>query len=649
MLISFASLVSGNSQGLVQYSGEAERIFLEGLDHFTSKDFTGAYERFVDIISRYPRSQRTSAATIMGAKSLLSLRRYDESIRLLNTFLSSTRESLYLDDAHFTLGVNYYLTRRYVLSAAELLHVLETSREKALLEKSDSLLGTLIDDHLEDGPVARLLEKASQPRMKFFIGLKLAEKYSTMGRIDQARAVIHPLLQQYPTLSYASSAREFLKKIEKKSTLRVGAVLPLFQESREATERGIGIEILQGMEFAVEEFRGRGAAWVELKVIDSEGEPGKAAHAVMALRTDPEVRAILGPVYSAEVSASARAASDSGLPLISPTANANGLTTGGRSIFQANPDYEIRGRAMARYAVRRLGLQTFMLLAPSDSYGKYLAESFSAEVERIGGRVIAREWYEHGATDMQEQFTRLRNSARLEAAEPLISFARRMPQSEIKTLVAAGVPRRTLDSLLAEKAKVKVSALLGSNGTARADSLGIPTMKELSQPDSLEIPIKNVDGFYLPIASAEEIGIVSSQLAYYNFKTQLLGSGEWYNPDELDANRRYTDRVVFDSDTYVEPTDAGYLKFFDGFYQRTGKRPTKNTLFGYDTASLLLSVIASGAVTRDQIIDALQGQEFQGLHSKIKFNGRRVNSVLTILQFISGEVRKVDEFVVEDE
>ncbi|MGA9365794.1 MAG: penicillin-binding protein activator, partial [Bacteroidota bacterium] len=444
-------------------------------------------------------------------------------------------------------------------------------------------------------------------------------------------------------------ARELLKKVEKRATVKIGAVLPLFLDSKEPSVREIGAEMLQGIEYAIEESRTNLGVWVDLKYLDSEGDPAKATDAVRTLSRDKEVVAILGPVYSGEVTASANSANESGVPLITPTANANGLSSLGPCIFQANPDYDLRGRAAARYAMQQLGLRTFALLAPSDSYGKLMAESFATEVGRLGGKVIATEWYLRGATDLQEQFMSLRKAARTEVAEPVVSFAGSVDPSEVEKLSRAGVTRDLLDSLLASKAKVGVSALLGSDGSHVADSLGIPTSKEVSELDTLENAITTIDGVYLPIASPEEIGILSSQLAYYNFKTQILGTGDWYNPVELDANRRYTSGVIFESDTYVDATDSAYLKFFDGFYQKTNARPTKNTLFGYDTAKLLLSVISSGALGRESIAASLHGvRDFRGLHSLISFNERRVNSALNILRYKGGEVKKLADVVVGD-
>ncbi len=640
----------GSAQQDVRYSEDAEKIFLDGLRRFRSNDFEGAYSNFADVLTRHQTSQRVSAAYIMGAKSLLQLERYDDSIQLLGTFLKTYPASRYVPDAQFTLGVDFYITRRYEQAATGLMKVLESSKEKRLLEKAEAFLTSICNEHLDGDELKRLFNTAVSPQTKFLLGLKLAEKRAEVGKLDEGRATLTALIQQYPNSPYAGGVRELLQKFEKKPSVKIGTVLPLFLESKDAGEKEIGAEMLQGIEFAVEESRTSSSVWVDLITMDSEGDARRATSAVRTLSSQKDIVAILGPIYSAEVSASAKTAGDSGVPLITPTANANGLASLGVSIFQANPDYDLRGRGMARYAVRDLGLRSFAVLAPSDSYGKFMAESFLDELRRLAAKVVSVEWYQRGTTDLQDQFVRLRKAARMDAAEPLISFASKVASNELRKLSHHGVPRRLLDSLIARREKVKVGVLLGSEGARIADSLGIPTLKEVPVLDTLENPIKTIQGFYLPIGSSKEIGILSSQLAYYNFKTQVLGGGDWYNPVELDANRRYTDGVIFDSDTYADAADSSYLKFFDSFYQKTGTRPTKNTLLGYDSAKLLLSAIASGAATRQQIASALREvKDFNGLHSKISFTRDRVNSALNVLRYKGGEVKKLDDIIVQDE
>jgi ABC-type branched-subunit amino acid transport system substrate-binding protein len=638
------------AQGAVRYSDEAEKIFLEGVQRFESNNFDGANEDFARIVARYPSSQRASAAYLMEAKSLFHLRRYDESVQLLTSFLQANPQSRYLADAHFTLGLDYYLARRYEPAAGEFLKVLNLTTEETLVSEAQPLLESICSEHLDAVAVKRLYLTAASQEAKFLVAFKLSEKYISAGRPEQLRDLLGQLVSEYPASVYVARATELLRLFGNEPTVKLGAVLPLFQDSKEPSVKEIGAEMLQGIQYAIGEARTKSGVWIDLKYVDSEADSAKAVEVVRTLSDDRDVVAIIGPVYSAEVSASARVADDKGVPLVSPTANANGLASLGSYIFQANPDFDLRGRASARYAMQHLGLRTFAVLAPSDSYGKLMAESFLAEIARLGGTIIGTEWYQRGTTDLQEQFMAIRKAARIEESEPVVSFAGNVAPTEITKFLEAGVPHRLLDSLLTHQAKVGVSEILGSNGKHIADSLGIATTKDLLEPDSLDYPITTIDGFYLPIAAPEDIGILSSQLVYYNFKTQILGTGDWYNPVELDANGRYLDGIIFDSDTYADPSDSTYTKFFDGFYESTNTRPTKNTLFGYDTAELLISVISKGAVTREEIRSALgRVKDFKGLHSLISFNQQRVNSALNVLRYKGGEVKKLDDVIVRDQ
>jgi hypothetical protein len=67
---------------------------------------------------------------------------------------------------------------------------------------------------------------------------------------------------------------------------------------------------------------------------------------------------------------------------------------------------EMQGRAMAKYAIEKLGLRRFGVMAPDDtesnSYGSTLAQSFADAVKSMGGTIIASEMYEPNSTDFKE-------------------------------------------------------------------------------------------------------------------------------------------------------------------------------------------------------------------------------------------------------
>lgn len=236
----------------------------------------------------------------------------------------------------------------------------------------------------------------------------------------------------------------------------------------------------------------------------------------------------------------------------------------------------------------------------------------------------------------------------LEATPPMLSFSGKLSREEIAKLVHLGVSKRTIDSLLERSGSIPAEKLLGPNAERLLDSLGIKTIRTEAKVDSLEYPVLGIDGFYVPINAPEEIGVVASQIVYFNFKTELLGSGEWNNVSELDANKRYCSNIYFEADNHPSSDNTTFSSFIESFFHRFKKRPTKNTLYGYDTADLVLSLIRSGALTRETLAKALAGvTEYHGLHSKIDFSPGRVNTWLQVLHFDGKQIRAVNELNVE--
>ena len=191
---------------------------------------------------------------------------------------------------------------------------------------------------------------------------------------------------------------------------------------------------------------------------------------------------------------------------------------------------------------------------------------------------------------------------------------------------------------------IKASRLLGPRAKQRLDSLRLYALYGKTGVDSLGTKVAAFDAIYIPINAPDEIGVVCAQLVYFNLQTQVLGSGEWNDLAELNEHRRYCSGVIFDSDTYVEENSSRYLDFSEGFLGRFGRRPTKFTYYGYDTAALLFSLMQRGATTRENMGRALrETAAYQGLHAKIGFSPNRVNSWLHVLQYDQRSIEKIGE------
>ncbi len=627
------------------YRAAAERQFVQAMKYFTARQYSEAVKSFLDILKDYPHNHRSTGAYIMAAKSYYRLGNYRESIRLLRNFVDLYPESEYVDDALYILGLDDFRLQRYEDAAEEFVAACDATRDAKLLERSEAMLDMLAQSNLPLGKLQLLQSDARRDEVKALIGVRLAEKLFQQGDARTARELLRSLATVPVKNRYAQATAALLEKIEKGGMTKIGAVLPLMLKSDQPAVREIGAQLLEGMQYAVDEYNLTTLPKVYIEIRDSERDPSVAARIVSELCSDEKIAAIVGPAYSNEAFASVGIANARGVPIISPTATANGIAAIGPYVFQGNPDFEVRGRAVAQYALEKLGARQFAVLAPSE-LSKQVVDAFLDEVAKGGGEIVDVQWYKPGETDLRVQLTTMRQRA-MEKAEPvLIDFSSRkggLKNEDFIKMLQWGVPQRIIDSLTERESSVPINFLFGENGKQIADSLGLPTLRVHVKTDSLSNPVRNIDALFLPIASAEEIGIVGSQLRYFNFQTQLLGTGEWYDLGELDRSRDYINGVVFSTDSYWNEKSKDYQLFAGKFERALKKKPSKNTLYGYDAMRIVLEAIKNGALYRNDIAAALvKLQNFSGVHSRISF-GQRVNTVVTLLQFNRRVVKKLGE------
>ena len=643
-----ASSIEMKSQALqdsVWFKPDAESEFTVAMKLFQTRRFDTASVVFSHIINNYPRSHRTTGAFIMGAKTYYELMDYRESIRLLKNLIDLYPQSTYIDDAYYTLTLDYFRTGRYEDAAVECFLVLQTSREKQLTTRSEKLVDMLASTYLTLPELQRLQTEATSDEMKSLVSVRIAEKLLRMGDVTEAEKLLHKIALLPPNVKYVSEALALLEQMENRIGIKIGVVLPLMLKAESISMRALGVDFLEGIQLAIDEYNQKVPIKISLEIRDTERDPSIAARLVADLCTDENVSVIIGPISSNEVLASAGIANERGVPLITPTATANGIAAIGPFIFQANPDYDTRGRDAAAYAYNVLGARNFAVLSPTDVVGKQLAESFIAEVNSLSGNMINVQWYAAGSVDLRSELSEMRRKA-LEILEvPTIDFSAKMQQTDVNKFLNWGVDQHFMDSLMEGGLTVPVTVLFGSRGRQIADSLQIPMHLEHIKYDSLGLPVKTIDALFVPIANSEEIPIVSSHIKYFNIQAQILGTGDWNDVAMLDQNRQYTDGVIFFADSYPDVVSEMY-RIFEAKYRiaNNNKTPETNALYGYDVAKLILQIMSQGNSRRKDIAGALAKLEgYEGLHSRISLSNNRVNSCLSVLQYKGRQILHIGE------
>ena len=631
----------------VLYRPAVERSFQEALNQFEDHHYRTALEAFQRIVGLSETTHRTSASYLMGAKSLYHLGDYRSSVSLLRAFFNRCDKSEYADDAAYTLALDLYQLEQYKPAAEAFLAACQTSNDTVLAPRAEKMLGLVASANLEAADIRELLGSAKQRGTQALLTVQLAEKELRTGDAAEARKLLRSVLALPKPNPFLGEAQAMLERIDRSGVLRIGVVLPLSFRTDQTSTQGVGQELLDGMRVAVDEHNAEATPKVNLEVRDSERDAGVAARQVSELSADDQILAIVGPVFSNEVFSSAGLAARKGIPLITPTATSVGIAAIGQSVFQANPDFVVRGRAMAQYAVLTLGAKRFAVLASSDTINKLIVDAFVREVKDLGGELVDVESYRPGETDLRSELAVMRKRG-MELTEPtVINFGAKLRPVDLKRMVTWGVPQPALDSLTLSGALVDVTSIFGEEGVRIADSMKIPTQRVKAKYDSLGYPVTGIDALFASIAGSEEIGIVASQLRYFNFQTQLLGTGNWNDATELDQNRQYANGVIFATDAHWEEIDQQYQLFARHFKSKYSKDPPLNAMIGYDAMKMLLRTVRQGATRREDVVSALSASRtFQGVHSKISFDSRRVNSCLTLMQFKGRVIKKVGEIDV---
>lgn len=219
--------------------------------------------------------------------------------------------------------------------------------------------------------------------------LMAGKAFYRSGQHDEAVRVLDELIRRYPTSRYVDEARQVADYArEQQSTttqadrvLQVGIALPL-----SADDVALSQAMFNGIRLAVEEHNQAAGTRRPIRMIfrDTRNDPARARTAVQEL-AEADADVIIGPLFSEEARAAADAAERAGVPLVVPLDASNGVAEGRRYVFQANPTLTMRGRLMARFAVRNLRLRDFAVVAEfGNTASERMAEGFQDEVLREG-------------------------------------------------------------------------------------------------------------------------------------------------------------------------------------------------------------------------------------------------------------------------
>ncbi|MGE5313805.1 MAG: ABC transporter substrate-binding protein [Acidobacteriota bacterium] len=417
LLLTAACACMLRAQQPLPYDAQAETMFLLGVRQFVQQDYASAYQTLRQTAELEPMHQRTTAAMIMAAKSANALHQYEHAAELCRTFLERFPYSSYVEDAHYTLGLALGGMERTRDAASEMLAAAGMAGVDATRWRAEAWLERYALSFTPN--VLRSLEAGVRnDSSRVLLMLLRGEAYMRRGEKDSAAEAARAVtaLTSDPRL-LRRAKRLFMETPSAAAgdTVVIGVLLPLMNNYAVQTREGVTArEILSGIRLALREYANTGAAGripVALDVRDSQRDTSRVRRIIEEWKGDSSTAAILGPLYSDETSCAAACAEGAKMPLLTPTATGNDIASIGDYVFQANPDYHMRGTLMAQYAVRIAGAKNVAIITSEVFPAPLLAEAFAQEAARLGAAVVSYQKYPEGVTDFRHLFRAITTDA----------------------------------------------------------------------------------------------------------------------------------------------------------------------------------------------------------------------------------------------
>jgi ABC-type branched-subunit amino acid transport system substrate-binding protein len=314
---------------------------------------------------------------------------------------------------------------------------------------------------------------------------------------------------------------------------------------------------------------------IRLIVRDTEGDPGKAAAAVLELAADPDIVAIVGPIFSAESLAAAEAAERAAMPLVS-LSHREEVPAGRAYVFRTRTTPADEVGALVDYAVDVLEARRFAVMYPQNRYGRGMRKLYWDAVIARGGKMVAASSYEPEATDFGAAIRDMIGY------RFLTGWERKALAERSKILQAA----RTLAPQDAALVHEAVYSILG------------PELQPLP-------PIVDFDVLFIPDA-ADKVSLIAPGLAAHEIRNvRLLGSSDWLDEKLLAIGRQHVSGSVVSTPFYPQSDLPFVAEFVEAFRRTFDEEPDAYAAQAFDACNLVLVQLAAARDDRGEMRDGL--------------------------------------------
>jgi branched-chain amino acid transport system substrate-binding protein len=409
ILITFSVLwfSSVNSQGISEE--EINNQFDNAVAMFNSGKYDEALAVFNKIIIDYKYNSKTTASEFFKAKSYLELKQFNQFKFTAEQFLEVYPNSNYVDEMRLLLTKYYLEIANYYNALREILFIIEKTNSSAYELKAKEIGEGISAKYLNETQLERLNSSFNSSKVNSYILLQQGKYLIRNGNPTGAKNKFEELMNSYPESDEYSEARKLVdySYSSQPATTVIGVMLPLETNSAGYYSSQSAAEILEGIKFAVDEFNKLRSGKIGLLIRDTKKDLNEIKKIKEEFVSLNSLVAVIGPIYSNEVRAALEEFDDYDIPIISPTATDDDLTTNSLNFFQANPSFSVRGRIMAQYVFYVENKRTVSVMNSIEGYSPILAASFINEFESLGGKVFRKESFRNDYTDFSGPISKI--------------------------------------------------------------------------------------------------------------------------------------------------------------------------------------------------------------------------------------------------
>ena len=483
------------SQNWIQ-NQRMEKQFKEAVSSYNSGRYATSEIILNKIIdSGYESFNENSLLLLL--KSQVALNKTEKAKQTAKNFFSKHARSPFLNHAMESLGDLFVNNSNYESAYRMYVRSKNLSNESSYKAKINSKLLMLIKINLSSNFIDELLIMETDPSSTNIHFLAIAYSQIMNGIPDNAALTLAKINPSNLPDIFSDLFELLLRESYKPASpvMMVGLALPL-----SGSNSNLGKAFLNGFKSA-QSSNEYDEKRISILARDTRSDEIETIKIVNELESIEQLVAIASPVDEKLSLSLLSSLKSSDLPIILTNKQNGDLSLINDKTFFLNSDYSTEGIIAAQYIIKHLGLDSVAIIAPADKNIEIQVDAFAREVDRLGGKIVATEWYSGQPKNLKRQFSFIRQ----------VGFS--LGEKEKEYDEALGMEIDSLDALF----NVSIDDFF---------DLPEPKTKKMSSSDSSKVILKTIQAIYLPI-NFRDLEYVGPQIPMYNFETKIVGNSSW--------------------------------------------------------------------------------------------------------------------------